>query len=275
MKKLLYILFLFIVILLNSCFLGKSKGGTTLAKLPDSDNTKDSISVVLDSLEDIHHVILTSSNDYMTENYSLVGASSIHSSESIRIIEIKNTRVINQSSDLSEGRVVYKIPDRMKIRSTYKVLVRISKSKSVVSIYDSLKGTVRTSTIPITQTMEVVLVDPSPDDKKSFEIVKDNNAVQIIENGDTYTEWSWNVTPIRVGNSNLKIVISIIRDGNKKDIVYEDSVMVEKDIITQIMFFFSKYWQWIIGTLIVPFVVWLYKKRQDKKNTKKKTKKTT
>ena len=37
------------------------------------------------------------------------------------------------------------IPNVMRIRSTYKVFVRISKSKATVSVYDSLSGEVMTS----------------------------------------------------------------------------------------------------------------------------------
>jgi len=186
--------------------------------------------------------------------------------EHIKIIEVPNTKVIKQSNDLSEGRIVYKIPDIMKIRSTYKVLIRISKSKATVSIYDSLSGDVMTSRIPISETMEVKLIDVSPSDKKMFNIVDGNSAVQIIENGDTYTEWSWDVTPVHVGKSKLKIVVSVIRNGNKKDIVYEDTVEIERDIKEQIIFFWEEYWKWIITTFISPFIVWWWKNRKKKKD---------
>ncbi len=86
----------------------------------------------------------------------------------------------------------------------------------------------------------------------------------MIENGDTYTEWSWDVTPVKVGNSKLKIVVSVIRDNNKKDIVYEDTVDVEKDVIVQITFFFKKYWQVLMTSIAIPFIVWIYKRRKEK-----------
>mgnify|MGYP001565934752 CR=1 FL=1 len=273
--KYLLLLSLFLLVLLPSCFLLRGSGSTAI-----NDNIRDvSLDFVasVDSIETLfndvvadynHSVVLTSAN-YMTSD----AMSYYHPNNALRIVEIKNTKVINMTSGMSEGRVVYKIPEKMKIRDTYRVLVRIAKSKSTMSIYDSLKGTVRTSVIPITSTMEAKLIDPSPSDHKSFEIVTDNEAVQIIEDGETYTEWSWNVTPIRVGNSNLKIVISIIRDGNKKDVVYEDSVEVEKDLPNQISFFFFKYWQWLLSTLIVPFGVWLYKKKKGEKEEDGKPKK--
>lgn len=207
-------------------------------------------------------VLITSANNLVYENVPY---------EKLKIIEVNNTKVFKQQNNLSEGRIVYKIPNVMRIRSTYKVFVRIAKSKATVSIYDSLSGEVMTSKIPITETMEVKLVDISIKGKKSFEIVSDNNAVQIIESGDTYTEWSWNVTPIRVCNTKLKIIVSIIKNDNKKDIVYEDTVEIERDIKEQIIFFLEEYWKWLITTFIIPFVVWWWKNRKKKNNNQEKT----
>ncbi len=211
--------------------------------------------------------IVTESNVVVSENYSEgISYEEVVPNKNVKIIHVKNTKVVKESSDLSNGRIVYKIPEKMKILSTYKVLVRISKSKAVVSIYDSLNDVVRTSEIPVTETMEVKLIDLSPKEEKAFEIVDENNAVQIVDNGDTYTEWSWSVTPMRVGNSKLEVVVSVIRGDAKKDIVYEDTVEVEKDVWTQIVFFWDEYWKWIMTTLIIPFIVWFYKNRKNKKN---------
>jgi len=276
LKKWFHIFVLLFLTLINcSCGLigggkvsAKPKGDSAIVKDDDVDVGVDSSFFVEETFGAEHNsVVLTSSNYIsMGDAYSY----NHNSSRAIRIIEVKNTKVIKQSSDLSEGRIVYKIPDVMKVRSTYKVLVRISKSKNVISVYDSLQGTVRESVIPITETMEVKLLDISPADNKSFEIVDGNSAVQMIEDGDTYTEWSWNVTPVRVGKSNLKIVVSVIRGDNKKDIVYEDSVEVEKDIPTQVGFFFKKYWQVFMTAVAIPLIVFLYKRRKEKKKEKQK-----
>ena len=205
--------------------------------------------------------LLVGSNHY--NNYPI---------EVLKIVEVQNTKVINNKTNLSEGRIVYKIPSVMKVRSTYKVLVRISKSKATISIYDSLQGTVMTSRIPITETMEVKLVDVSPKDNKAFEIIDGNSGIQIIESGETYTEWNWDVTPVKIGNSRLKIVVSIIRDGNKKDIVYEDTVDVEMDAKEQILFFLKKYWQVLLTSIAIPFIVFIYKKRKEKNQSDGKSK---
>ena len=125
----------------------------------------------------------------------------------------------------SGGNFVYRIPPIMRVRETYQVIARISRSE--VNIYENLNGEVKQTTVPLTESMEVKLIDPSSDDNKQFSIVADNVAVQLVDSTDTYTQWSWDVTPLRSGSANLKLVVSIIRDGKTKQTVYEDPVRVE------------------------------------------------
>ena len=174
----------------------------------------------------------------------------------IKILKVENTKIYNETKN--EGRLVYKIPSEMKVRETYQIFVRIGKSS--VNIYENLNGDVRETVIPVTQTMEVNLIDPSPKDSKSFDIVADNQAVQIVDSSESYTQWSWNVTPLKVGSTNLKVVVSIIRDGNKKEVVYQDRVQVKVNPIKQIAFWFNKYWQWLFTVLLIPIFKWLYDK---------------
>ena len=174
----------------------------------------------------------------------------------ITVVDVDNDRVYNKTTQM--GNVVYKIPNVMHVRNSYQVLVRISKSEA--NIYENINGEVSHSKIPITETMQVNLIDDSPTDSKNFDIVKDNDSIQMVDTNGTYTQWTWNVTPLKVGTGKLKVVISIIRDGKKKDVVYEDSVSVKMDLPKQIKFWFNKYWQWLITSIIIPFVVWLYKK---------------
>lgn len=281
MKLIIIIIFAFLFY--SSC----TSGGKKLVKSPKFEIPVNDISVGSDSIASAtlpieenpnHNVTLTSNEDFnnIQPDRMIVSSSAGDIPEHIylekpplKITEIKNTKVIKNNTNLSEGRIVYKIPNIMKIRSTYNVFVRISKSKSTLSIYDNLSGEVKTSILPVTETMEAKLIDLSPKDNKSFDIQERNQGIQLVENGDTYTEWSWGVTPIRIVNSKLEIVISVIRDGNKKDIVYQDTVEVEKDIKEQILFFLKKYWQVLMTSIAIPFLVWLYKSIKDKKESEK------
>jgi hypothetical protein len=177
------------------------------------------------------------------------------------IIKVKNNRIT--SSSTTQGNVVYKIPKDMTVRTTYQVIVRIS--KSTLNIYENLNGEVKTSSIPITETMEVKLIDVSPSDRKMFDIIADNSAVQLVENGEEVTQWSWNITPIRSGKSKLKVVVSVIRNGITKETVYVDDVSVKADVSKSVPLFIGNYWQWLFSTLLLPIFYWLYAKRKKKK----------
>jgi len=262
-KNKIIILIILIATFFCGCFLNnKQITKNHLPTNPKFDIKDDSLTITFNNIEkyNLNKNVLEKSLTVI-EHYN-----GIDYPPDLKITERNSTKIFKQSNNLSEGRLIYKIPNTMRIRSTYKVLVRISKSKANISIFDSLSGDVITSRIPVTETMEVQLIDISPKDKKMFDIVEDNNAVQIIDDDDSYTEWSWNVTPIRVGVSKLKVVISIIRNNNKKDIVYEDIVEIERDLKEQIIFFLEEYWKWIITTFLIPIFIWWWKNKKNKKS---------
>ena len=188
----------------------------------------------------------------------------VDESNALVIVEVPNTTITTNST--TQGHVAYKIPKDMTVRSTYQVIVRISKSR--LNIFENLNGEVTTTSIPITETMEVKLIDVSPSDRKMFDIIADNSAVQMVEDNEEITQWSWNITPLRSGKSKLKIVISIIRGGSTKETVYIDEVSVKADVTKSVPHFIGNYWQWLFSTLLLPLFYWLYARRKKKKAKK-------
>jgi hypothetical protein len=187
------------------------------------------------------------------------------------IIYMDKTKTSISSTSTNMGHVAYKIPTEMKVRNTYQVIVRIS--KTTATIFENLDGEIRTATIPVTETMEVKLIDPSPEDRKMFEVIADNDPTQLVENNESVTQWSWDVTPIRSGQAHLKVMIAIITNGNRKETVYQDTVNIETNLGKQIPFFFGKYWQWLLSTLIIPFGVWFYNRKKKKEGEEEKPRK--
>jgi len=192
------------------------------------------------------------------EEEALLINRSVAYNEKLSVVEVSNNRVSNSTTN--EGRIAYKIPTEMLVRNTYQVIVRVSKSS--VHIYENLNGEVKTSSIPITQSMEVKVLDPSVSDNKMFDIVSDNKPIQLVENNENVTQWTFNVTPLRSGSSKLKVVVSIIRDGLVKEVVYEDDVTVKTDITKTVPYFIAKYWQWLLSTIIIPIIVWFTKRKK-------------
>lgn len=166
--------------------------------------------------------------------------------------------------EVSLGGLVYEIPDTMRLGKTYLIRVRIERETGKTNITAEL-GKVRTATIKTTSSMQVELVDPAPTDKKHFDISANNSQVQMIEDSE-WTEWSFNVTPLRGGSTQLHLVVSIIKGDLKKQIVYRDAVLVQTDVKVVAGNFWNKYWQWLFTTFLIPLFLWWKnrKKKEDK-----------
>lgn len=184
------------------------------------------------------------------------------------VSDIKMDSMVSPKVDNIEikfGSLVYHIPDTMVKKKTYTIRLRINRDttdKSILVVDDNEK--MESTTIKTTSKMEVLIVDPSPPENKSFEIVKSNDDKQIVDD-DSYTEWIYSVTPLRSGNLKLNIIISIVRDNNKKQIVYFKDIIVKSNPGADVIDFIKKYWQWMISTLIIPLVVWWWKNRKKKR----------
>ena len=254
------ILLITISILLTAC--GAQK------KMATHTNGKEITDVEKEGLPDVElmdiepdRIIVSDEAAYEYAEMGYEEAYMVESASSPLVIrEVENNKTT--SSTNNGGHVAYKIPNEMTVRSTYQVVVRIS--KSTAHIYENLNGVVTTTTVPITQTMEVKLIDSSPSDNKMFDIVENNKGVQLVEDNEAYTQWTWDITPIRAGTSKLKIVISIIKNRIAKETVYEDEVVVKTDVTKTVPFFIATYWQWIMSTLIIPFIIWFVKRKKKK-----------
>lgn len=171
----------------------------------------------------------------------------------------ENNNVINI------GKVVYQVPDTMKIFTNYRITVRITKDNIISNniIRENLErqnGSIKESNIQTTSKMEVIFKDESTEDDPSFLISKINNDQQIIDGN--YTEWIFNVKPIKHGDKKLNLVISIIKNDNKKQIVYTDTIYVKDSLKLQIKLFWNKYWQYLMSTFIIPIFIFFWKKRK-------------
>lgn len=166
------------------------------------------------------------------------------------------------------GKLVYDIPDTMQYKKEYHVVVRIHRDRKCLFIYEGLdnpkEGLIRTGDI-----MEVTLTDPTGE---AFFINKINEGSQIVDSSD-FTEWVFHVRPLRSGELKLFLVASIISSGAKRDIVHQNVVYVKtsvQQIVTeQTAGFFFLHWKWLLTALVIPFVIFLLKRRKEENSTTK------
>ena len=180
---------------------------------------------------------------------------------------VKNPTLTIDDVKIKAGKLVYNMPNEMMEKKTYTIKIRINRDTLDNSIISNLDNP-DVSVIKTTKKMEVSIVDPSPISKKSFEIVKSNDDNQLVEDGE-YTEWIYNITPLRHGKLNLNIVVSITMDGDKKQVVYFKTLFVKSNPKADFIDFISDNWQWMISTLILPIIIWWWNNRKKKRKYKK------
>lgn len=188
-----------------------------------------------------------------------------------KIISVKKSIIKEDTIDakIKIGTLVYHIPDTMIAKKTYIIKVRINRDTLDTKIFETFDDKIIQSHIKTTSTMEVAIIDPSPDNDKSFNIVKSNDDDQLVDN-DEYTEWVYGITPLKNGKLKLNIVVSIIKDGNKKQIVYFDDIFVKSNPKANISDFVKENWKWGMSTIIIPFIIWWWNNRKKKRRIRKK-----
>jgi len=177
-------------------------------------------------------------------------------------IRTRDTIIIEQNG---LGRLVYEIPTEMVKFQTYTIEVRIGENENDVRIVRNIQPIVDTI-IRTSELMQVELVDPTA---VSFRIVS-QSPQQLVES-HYHTTWIFYVTPLVHGENYISVVVSIVKNGNLKQTVYKDAVLVQTSTWIEVKNFVGNYWQWIIGFLvsvIIPFGLWLHKYlKKRKKNS--------
>ena len=158
------------------------------------------------------------------------------------------------------GRIVYDIPKEMEKLKTYTIQINIARDTLDLKIYDGMNVTVDT----IIRTSSVMRVELSDPTGEFFRIVTKNEQ-QFIDI-DEHTTWLFYVTPLKSGNSELVLSVSIMKDGNIKQTTYKDSVNVKTSTGLEIKLWLEQYWQWAFGIFIIPLFALLKKKYHTFKN---------
>jgi hypothetical protein len=197
-------------------------------------------------------------------------------------VNTENLNITDNTSDTSnnssKGTIAYSVPKEMQVGESYQVKLRITKEKGKeinktliigereIPIADSdIQSKVTIEHIRVERSMKASLIS----EDESFNITPLNTENQILED-ESYTEWGWIVSPLESGKHYLKLIIKIKieieGESSYKDIVvFDKNIEVKSNLKYGIKSWFSSYWQWLLSSIIIPLVIFLYKKRKDKK----------
>lgn len=160
----------------------------------------------------------------------------------------------------------------MTVGIKYPIKIRISKehNKTKLIIGDNNNNiSINDSNIDSKITINSIRVEPIMSAKLlsfdgTFEISSLSTEIQNIEKLG-YTEWSWIIKPLKSGHNYLKLIINV-KIINSDEIYYKDIVVFDKNIIVKsnikygIYNWISNCWQWLITTIFIPVIIFLYKK---------------
>jgi hypothetical protein len=172
---------------------------------------------------------------------------------------------------LDPGMMVFNPPESMKQFSLHRVELRIlhmgsetpgasTQTAAAATLTSDLEG----PGTPVVESLAVGTVMKARLSGDGFEITPLHEEEQIVA-GDTYTEWAWNVKPLRSGEHDLHLTITVkvIVDGfgeKARDIpVITRRVKVQVDPLGVTKGFISEHWEWVWTALLVPLVGWLWK----------------
>ena len=272
------LLFIFLICFLASCATSKlpnqdSNFGSNKVETSDTlqnNELKSEDLVINDSLQS--EMILV--NELKRSPYE-----NIEYKDKVRLIERheKKTQlqVIDRTSTVSDsnkGWIAYSVPEEMKVAKSYSIKVRISK-KNGQSKADLILGSEDAINNPNYSSIAMI-EDVKVSGEMSAELRGDTDEFKIVSlstsnqniDDESYTEWEWIVTPLKDGESPLKLVIKL-KDLNKDIIVFNKTIKIKSNIPVVVEGFFEKYWQWIMTTIIIPIFLYFWnRKRKEKKS---------
>jgi hypothetical protein len=274
MKNLFYIFF---ILLLSSCKLAKECNRINNIDIDSLYNN-----IIIDTTNNITKPIDSESFNKNLESYimdrnipapkpnnNIEKKKSDRKPSSTNDIEDKTTN--RQLQDTNMGIIAYSVPKEMQVAKTYTVRLRISKEKNKIQLIDG-------NDMPISDIRvdsKIVIASLKVEPIMSAKLITDSSkmTVQPVSteaqdiDKEGFTEWTWRLTPKSSGNILLRIVVNI-RQNNEGDMiikdipVYDDIVLVKSNVAFSVRDFISKYWQWIMTTIIIPFIVWFYNKKK-------------
>jgi hypothetical protein len=280
MKYFIYILFLLI---LQSCVTSKELPTSVVIERESIEidtNFIDSSFVEQDTI--IREVMLINQDSVVNQikiKPKVEKEESIKKEDKVKV-EVDDKTTLDDITNESVGIMAYSTPAQMTVGKSYTIKLRISKEKNKIQLITGDRNIpINDITIDSKVIIESIRVEPIMSanlisEEGKFTITPASTETQNIEDKG-YTEWAWRIVPLKGGQNFLKLVVKvrIINENGEffKDItVFDKNIEVKSNVVFSVKTWISNYWQWLITTIIIPFLVWFYKKKSEEKKKKRK-----
>lgn len=165
-------------------------------------------------------------------------------------------------SQLHSASMAFSAPEKANIKDDITVHLLIDPSKDLKDLETILNGTGKVNSAKVKISKVVIATLSAPD----FTIEKVTPEEQAVAE-TAPTEWIWTLTPKSTGKNEVKMSITAIVtiDGKEHKYhikTYEKTIIIQVTPQQVVSDWFSKYWQWLFSTLILPLGLYFYKRHK-------------
>jgi hypothetical protein len=166
---------------------------------------------------------------------------------------------------LEKADTVFIVPETIKLDKSMEASLVIDLSKDAAKFLVNPTGSnVKGEKIEISRVVVTKILAPDFD---VIEVTKDGRQLLNLTGP---TEWRWTLTPNKIGEYKVNVTVSaVIEIGNDRAErlikVFNHEVTVFVTPTDAAKYFFSKNWQWLWSTLVLPFGIWIWRDRSKKK----------
>lgn len=178
---------------------------------------------------------------------------------------VESKKVDPVFQNLFKAKLAFAVPDESNINDKLQaqLLITPDLEDEVVKQLKIKSNNPTTATIKISR--EAIAKITATD----FEVTNVTPEQQILADIEP-TEWLWDLRPKTPGEHDIKLTVTaIVKAAGDESLhhlkTFEKTVKVKITLWQVISGWVNKYWQWVISTLIIPLVIWLYKERVKKK----------
>jgi len=163
------------------------------------------------------------------------------------------------------GKLVHSIPDTMELKKWTTINIRITKDTQMVNTIDAKNRVSIAYNMTPSQVENLEIKDMTVGTEMqaklegldNFEVKEITPSVQNIElNKNKYTEWIWEVKPLKEGDLPLIISISITKNINGQDLT--KSIEVYRESISVFTVKSNRIWYGIVGSILLLFTGYFY-----------------
>ena len=166
------------------------------------------------------------------------------------------------------GSIAFNTPEEIQWNNTAVIELLLSPSFSVDELKDKIQeaGEREGAEIRVADQMSAVL------ESSGFKIIELTKEIQAIS-FEEITDWKWEITPSKPGEQTLYLTISAILFVNgertpRKIESFKKEIYIKVTFIQKLGFFIKDKWEWLWGVILIPLIIWIWKKWKNKKINK-------